>query len=80
MLTTICLKGDYYVWQNSTYYINYWHTRGLARGYVNINSQKQKIKELEKYQKENENYKEKYEQLLKENKSLKEQLKNSYDY
>ena len=45
-----------------------------------INAQKQKIKELEKYQKENENYKEKYDQLLKENKSLKEQLKNSYDY
>ena len=45
-----------------------------------INAQKQKIKELEKYQKENENYKEKYDQLLKENKSLKEQLKNSYEY
>lgn len=45
-----------------------------------IAAQKQKIKELEKYQKENENYKEKYDQLLKENKSLKEQLKNSYDY
>ena len=29
---------------------------------------------------ENENYKQKYDQLLKENKSLKEQLKNSYDY
>lgn len=47
---------------------------------VIINAQKQKIKELEKYQKENENYKQKYDQLLKENKSLKEQLKNSYDY
>lgn len=47
---------------------------------VIINAQKQKIKELEKYQKENENYKEKYDQLLKENKALKEQLKNSYDY
>lgn len=47
---------------------------------VIIEAQKQKIKELEKYQKENENYKEKYDKLLKENKSLKEQLKNSYDY
>lgn len=47
---------------------------------VIIGAQKQKIKELEKYQKENENYKEKYDKLLKENKSLKEQLKNSYDY
>lgn len=47
---------------------------------VIINAQKQKIKELEKYQKENENYKQKYDQLLKENKSLKEQLKNSYEY
>lgn len=45
-----------------------------------INAQKQKIKELEKYQKDNDNYKEKYEQLLKENKELKEQLKNSYSY
>ena len=47
---------------------------------VIINAQKQKIKELEKYQKDNDNYKEKYEQLLKENKELKEQLKNSYSY
>lgn len=47
---------------------------------VIINAQKQKIKELEKYQKENENYKQKYDQLLKENKLLKEQLKNSYEY
>ena len=47
---------------------------------VIINTQKQKIKELEKYQKDNDNYKEKYEQLLKENKELKEQLKNSYSY
>ena len=47
---------------------------------VMINAQKQKIKELEKYQKENENYKQKYDQLLKENKLLKEQLKNSYEY
>ena len=47
---------------------------------VIIKAQKQKIKELEKYQKENENYKQKYDQLLKENKLLKEQLKNSYEY
>ena len=45
-----------------------------------INAQKQKIKELEKYLKENENYKQKYDELFKENKTLKEQLKNSYDY
>lgn len=45
-----------------------------------INTQKQKIKELEKYKSDNENYKNKYEQLLKENKELKTQLKNSYNY
>lgn len=47
---------------------------------VIIETQRKRIKELEKQLKNSVDYKTKYEKLLKENKELKKQLETAYDY
>ena len=76
----IVLDNNFKVIKEVKEYLKFLDNLDKAQNTLKNYAQKQKIKELEKYQKENENYKQKYDQLLKENKSLKEQLKNSYEY